>query len=331
MAKKELCCVGIDLGGTNIQAGVLSPKDRLLARGSVKTKAEAGSAAVVQRIVDLIDQVIADAGLERRHIRAVGVGAPGAINVHKGVVIEAVNLRWNQFPLAARLEKALGLPVTLDNDVNVGTWGEQQMGAARGVENVLAVFVGTGVGGGLVLGGELYHGVHLTAGEIGHTVLRADAPLGRRTLENVGSRTAVVNLLTQLMNSNHRSIVSELTGGDLSKIRSKVLAEALAKNDPLVTNVVRQSAWYVGVAAANVVTLLSLPCVVIGGGMASALGTTYLRWVREAFMEVVFPRQLRSCKVLLTRLHDDAGVIGAALLARRRVTDNRARIAKKSS
>lgn len=322
MAKQERAFIGVDLGGTNIQAGVLGGKGQLLARGSVKTKAEGGSKAVIRRIADLVEQVIADSGIRRSRLGGLGIGAPGAIDITRGVVIEAVNLRWNNYPLARELSKATGLAVTVDNDVNMGTWGEHQLGAGRGQSDMLGIFVGTGIGGGLVLNGELYHGRLMTAGEIGHEVIRADAPLGRRTLENVASRTAVVNLLTQLIQANHKSLLVDLTGGDLTKIRSKVLAEALEKRDELTVSVVRQAATYVGIAAANAVTLLSLPCVVIGGGMASALGRPYLEWVREAFMERVFPRKLRKCRVVLTRLHDDAGVVGAALLARQRLTDN---------
>ncbi len=329
MAKKELHYIGIDLGGTNIQGGVLGARGRLVHRASMKTKAEAGSDAVLKRIVDLTQELIAGARIKRSSIGGLGIGAPGAIDIRRGVVLEAVNLRWSNFPLARVLSRKLKLPVTVDNDVNVGAWGEQQMGAAVGHDDMLGIFVGTGIGGGLVLGGKLYHGHYLTAGEVGHESIRADAPLGRRTLENVASRTAVVNLLTQLIAANHRSILPQLTGGDLSKIRSKVLAEALAKRDELTTNVLKQSATYVGTAAANAVTLLSLPCVVIGGGMASALGRPYLEWVRTAFMERVFPRQLRRCKVVLSKLGDDAGVVGAALLARERLTDNLAARKKK--
>lgn len=329
MAKAQPAYIGIDLGGTNIQAGVLGGDGKLLARGSVKTKAEGGSKVVIRRIAELVDEVIGESKVRRSKIGGLGIGAPGAIDITRGVVMEAVNLRWNNFPLARELGKATGLAVTVDNDVNVGAWGEQQMGAARGQADMLGIFVGTGIGSGLVLGGQLYHGRMMTAGEIGHEVIRADAPLGRRTLENVASRTAVVNLLTQLIQSNHKSLLVELTDGDLTKIRSKVLAEALARKDELTMSVVRQAATYVGIAAANAVTLLSLPCVVIGGGMASALGKPYLDWVRQSFMERVFPRKLRTCKVVLTRLHDDAGVVGAALLARQRLTDNLAPAKKK--
>ena len=320
--RDEMPYVGVDLGGTNIQAGVLSAKNKTLARVAVKTKAETGSDQVIRRVVKAVDEAIAEAGLKKADVGGMGIGAPGAINVKKGLVIEAVNLRWKNYPLAEVLRETLKMPVTVDNDVNVGAWGEHQEGAAKGFDDMLGVFVGTGIGGGLVLKNKLCHGHFMTAGEIGHTVMRADAPLGRRTLENLASRTAVVNLLTQLIKSNHPSVLLELSGGDLTKVRSRLLSEAIAKNDPLAVDVVRQSAVYVGVAVANVVTMLSLPCVVIGGGLASALGQRYVDWVRAAFKEHVFPRELHACKVVATKLHDDAGWVGAALLARQRLADD---------
>lgn len=313
MAKEHY--LGIDLGGTNIQAGVMDANHKLLARARTKTKADQGSDVVLQRLCNLVDKVLDDAKLKRNDIAAAGIGAPGAIDVKTGTVITAVNLRWNQFPLAEKLGKMLDMPVVVDNDVNVGAWGEYKLGAAQGVDEMLAIFIGTGIGGGLVLGGKLYHGVNLTAGEIGHTVIDADAPLGRSTLENLASRTSVVNQLTQLIRANHPSVITSITKGNLSKIRSKVIAEAIEQKDPLTTQIVRNAAVYVGTAAANAVTLLSLPCVVLGGGLTDALGETWVKMVRTTFIEKVFPNELRDCKIVAGKLGDDAGILGAALLA----------------
>lgn len=321
MSDKNTITVGVDLGGTNMSAGVVRG-NKLLNRDKTKTKADDGSEKVIKRLIKLIDGVIDDAKVDRDEVQAVGVGAPGAIDPKTGVVLKAVNLRWDKLPLADELEKQLKLPIVVDNDVNVGAWGEFRAGAARKHNELLAVFVGTGIGGGLVINGQLYHGSMGTAGEIGHTLAKPDAPLGRRTLENLASRTAMVNLLTQLILANHDSVISQITDGDLSRIRSKVLAEAVKRDDELAVTVLRDGAHYVGKACADVVTLLSLPCVVIGGGVAEALGETYVGWVREAFESHVFPPDLKKCKVLLSELGDDAGVIGAALLAADRVTSN---------
>lgn len=314
----QRCYVGVDLGGTNIQVGVLDAQGRVLQRCRKKTKAERGADAVVERIARLVERVIADAGLESADIGGVGVGAPGAIDVERGVVLNAVNLRWTDLPLADRLSERLGLAVMVDNDVSAGAWGEYVAGAGRGHDDLLAIFVGTGIGAGLVLGGELYRGFHSTAGEIGHTVLDADAPLGRRTLEDLASRNSIVNRLVRLIESNHPSMVTQMVDGDWSKVRSRVLAEAAEAGDQLTLDVLADAARYVGIALANAVTLLSLPCAVVGGGLATALGEPWLEQVRANFREKVFPRQLGDCPVLMSKLGDDAGLIGAALLIKSR-------------
>lgn len=315
MSRATAYRIGVDLGGTNIQAGVLDADGTLLHRDRCKTKAKHGAEAVLERIAGLVERLIVDAGIERGHVAAVGVGAPGAIDVERGVVVNAVNLRWTDLPVAARLADRLGLPVTLDNDVNVGAWGEHAAGAAKGHDDVLAVFVGTGIGGGLILNGRLYRGAHCTAGEIGHTILNADAPLGQRTLEDLASRSAIVRRLVQLIESNHPSDVAERVGGKWEKVRSRVLAEAAAAGDPLTLELLDDAAHYLGTALANAVTLLSIPCVVLGGGLVDALGEPWVERVRERYHTRVFPPSLGETSIVPGALGDDAGLIGAALLA----------------
>ncbi len=311
--------IGVDLGGTNIAAGVVGDDHAVLARDKKKTKAAGGEERVIERIAKTVLGAIEAGEMDKSEIGGVGIGAPGAIDIDKGEVINAVNLRWNNYPLADVLQKELDLPVTVDNDVNVGTWGEAVAGAGRKYNDMLGIFVGTGIGGGLVIGGDLYHGHHHTAGEIGHTVILGDAPKGRRTLENVASRTSTANLLKSLILSNHASALTEITDGDLDNIRSGALKRAYESRDPLTVEMLHQTAEYVGIAIANTLTLLSLPCAVVGGGVTEALGEDWLKWVRKSFKTHVFPHELDDCPILASELGDDAGVVGAADLARRRL------------
>ncbi len=316
MAKNGQYVIGVDLGGTNIMAGLVSEANSVVARNKTSTKAEHGSEKVIGRIAKCVEDLISDAEVSQKDVTAVGIGAPGAVNMEQGVVINAVNLRWNDLPLAEKLSKQLGLPVVLDNDVNVGTWGEYRLGAGRGCRNMLGIFVGTGIGGGIVIDGELYYGHFHTAGEIGHMVINAGGTLGNRTLENVASRTAIVNQLIQLIQSNHPSVIPKLTGGDLTGIRSKVLSQAQAADDALTLRVLREAAEVLGANIASVVTLLSLERVVVGGGLTEALDSRWIKWIRSAFQKDVFPDVCKQCKVLESALDDDAGLLGAALLAR---------------
>src|SRR2546430_1284755 len=174
MTGKKKYIIGVDLGGTNIAAGALSEDGtRTSAMRSIPTQSEVGAEGVVDRIVGAIEGVILDTiketGATRKDFLGIGVGAPGPLDREKGIVVVAPNLGWRDFPLRDRIMSRLKLPVTLDNDANCATVGEWWLGAARGGRNVVGVTIGTGIGGGLIINGELYHGASDVAGEIGHT------------------------------------------------------------------------------------------------------------------------------------------------------------------
>ena len=318
--KSDQLFIGVDLGGTNIQAGVIDAKRKVLGMGKSKTKADEGSATVIKRIAATVIEAIEDAKVDRKRIGGVGIGAPGTVNPKTGIVELAVNLRWENFPLAKELAKELGgIPVTLDNDCNVAAWGEYCHGTAGEFTDLFAILVGTGIGGGIILDGKLYHGHYLTAGEIGHVVAEPGASIGRRSLENNASRTAIVNLLTSLIHANQKSKITQITGGDLTQIRSKVLAQAIKEEDHLTLEVMDEAARYVGIAIANIVTVMSLPIVVLGGGMTEAVGKIWVDAVKAHFERAVFPPSLRKCKIVGAKLGDNAGMFGAALLAQERL------------
>jgi len=319
MASKQPV-LGIDVGGTNLTAGLVNEKNKIVARHKIDTEADQGEAHVIERIASCVNELLDDAKYKLADIAGIGLGIPGAVNPAAGVVLEAVNLRWTDMPVAKQLAKQVDLPITLDNDVNVGAWGEYEIGAAKDAKGVLAIFVGTGIGGGIILNGELYTGVYGTAGEIGHMIVDTHGPLGSRTLERLASRTSVVNRLHTLVNANVESNIKELSGSKWPRIRSKALRKALASDDPLTLRVLRDAAKVIGHAAASCVTLLSLDCVVIGGGLTEALDERWIGWINEAFQDAVFPPVCRQCKLVESKLGDDAGLLGAALLARKRLT-----------
>lgn len=316
MAKTSNLYLGIDLGGTNIQAAIYDvSKQAIVLHDGTKTKAKDGSDAVLGRIEKLCNKLLDEAKLKQSDIAGLGIGAPGAIDIKKGIVLRAPNLDWDKFPLRDELSKRFPFDVVVDNDVNVGAWGEYKAGAGRGFDEQMAIFVGTGVGAGLVLGGEIYHGTNHTAGEIGHTIVGGRGTLGHRTVEDLASRTSMVRRLRHMIDVNHKTIVTELVDGDLTKIRSKVLAQAFHQGDELTVEIVEDAARYIGMAIANTVTLLSLPCVVLGGGASEAMGKPWLKLVRNTFEAHVFPKKLKDTKIMLSELEDGAGPIGAALLA----------------
>ncbi len=307
--------VGIDLGGTNMQAGVVDANGAVLGRAYAETRPEEGEAAVMDRLAQLARDACARAATGIDGIEAVGIGAPGAIDHGRGVVLEAPNLRWNDVPLAEQLGPRLdGVRVRLDNDVNVATLGECRHGAGAGADEALGIWVGTGIGGGIVLGGQVHHGGFGTAGEIGHVLLFPTAPLGQRRLEEIASRAAIERRLTQLVRANHESAIGGAVEQGTLDIRT--VQDAYQSGDALVTHVVDEAADLLGRVVANAVTLLGIRLVILGGGLTESLGEPYLKRVRAAAHEHVFPARCAEVEIVETALRREAGIIGAALLAR---------------
>lgn len=311
--------VGIDLGGTNMQIGVVNGDHKVIGRAKRKSKPEEGRDRVIQRIVDGVREACEDAKIDIKDVAAIGIGAPGAIDPETGTVLEAVNLRWDNVPLADLLSKQTGCRVVVDNDVNAAVYGENRLGAGENARDLLGVWIGTGIGGGLILNGALYYGSLYTAGEIGHTILFPNNPPGARSLEQVCSRTSIVERLTKLIRANEKSIIPSLVDGDLSQIKSKVVAKAYESGDPLTVEVVDDAARLVGISIAGVVTLLSLGRVVLGGGLTEALGKPFVQRVEQSAREHAFPAACRKVEVVESALADAAGVFGAAMIAQERL------------
>jgi len=308
--------IGIDLGGTNIQIGIVSAEGDVLSRAKRKTEADEGRDAVLGRVVSGIEDCCKDIGITLEDIGAAGIGVPGPVDDRAGVVVEAVNLRWVNEPVGSILSEKLGMPVTLENDVNVAIYGEWKKGAGRGATDLLGAWVGTGVGGAFILNNELYRGHFQSAGEIGHMIIEPENPPGARSLEHNCSRTAICNRLRYLIEANRPSIVASLVDGKLNKIKSKVVADAYSRGDELTVEVVHDAADRLGVTLGSLVTALSLQRIVLGGGLTEAIGEIWVEQVRAAIHRVVFPVPTRAVEVVATELADNAGVIGAAMLAR---------------
>jgi len=316
----DMVVAGVDLGGTNMQIGVVHADGRVVARVKRKTKAQEGRDEVVRRMVEGVARALEEARAPRERLYAVGVGAPAVVDFDRGLVVKAGNLGWEDVPLRELLSSELRCQVALDNDVNCAAWGEVQLGAARGRRDVLAVWVGTGVGGGLVLDGRLWRGPRLTAGEIGYATLFPNGQPGMMTVEDICSRTGMANAIGRLLPAHPESALHRLLAeksaetGLPAPIGSSMIARAYEKDDELVRKVVDRSAELLGVAIANLVTVLSIDCVVLGGGVTEALGEPFVARVRKGFERTVFPPGLRKIEFVASSLNDDAGMLGAAML-----------------
>lgn len=318
MAKDTNLYLGVDLGGTKILAAVVDASGKVLSRSKKKTKAEEGAPIVAERIAKAVEEAMQEAKVDGKTVAALGVGACGPVDFAKGVVITAGNMPWKDVPLRDMLRKRLGMDVVvIDNDVNAGTYGEWKVGAGKGCDSLLGVFVGTGIGGGLVLDGRLYRGRFHTAGEIGHTIIQAGGGMTGRNLEDLASRAAVGVIIARAVLTNHPSkITASVEPGQIfTSIRSKAMANAFADKDPVVVRAIEEAARHIGTATANVVTLLSLQRVIIGGGLTEAIGSPLVKLIEKQFRQDVWPETL-PVELVEAQLQDDAVAVGAALLAR---------------
>ena len=324
MVKKRIIA-GIDLGGTSMKVLVVDAKNSILGEARAPTRRSGKPSGILGEIAGTVDEAIAVAGLRRRDLAAASIGAPGSIDRHRGVVHEAPNLGWSEFPLGPQLERRLRIPVLVDNDVNVGTVGEHILGAGAGTNNMVGIFVGTGIGGGIIADRRLYEGSIGGAGEIGHTVVLIDGPIcscgHRGCVEALASRWAMERDVRAAIKAGRKSIVLDLMKRKgKPRMTSSIMNAALKRNDHVMRDVLKRAQYCLGILAANVVNLLDPECVVIGGGIATRLGERFVAPIRDAAARY-FLREgdAQRIRIVAGRLGDDAGALGAVVLARQRL------------
>jgi glucokinase len=318
--KKQQYIIGVDLGGTNVVVGAMSADGKHhYAMRSIPTSAESGAEAVADRIVGLIEGVILDTIAEtnahRRDFIGVGIGAPGPLDREKGIVIVAPNLGWRNFPLRDRIAEKLNLPATLDNDANCATVGEWWQGAARGGKNVISMTIGTGIGGGIVIDGQLFHGASDVAGEIGHTTIDLN---GRHCkcgnygcLEAYASGPAIaVRAREVLVREETASLLPSMVGGKLDAITAETVYRAAQQGDAVASEIVRDTARYLGVGIANLLNILNADVVVVAGGVTQAGDALFVPLQAEVRRRAFRPA-VDATRIVPGELPGTAGVVGA--------------------
>jgi glucokinase len=323
MASRKNYYVGVDLGGTSLRAMVVDEKYRLLASEKVRTPVGQKPRVTIAKMAEVIKAALGSAAIRSGNVAAVSVGAPGTINARHGVVEQAPNLGWTNVPLASELRQRLGVPVRVDNDVNVGMMGEYALGAGRGAKDLVGIFVGTGIGGALIINGKLFEGACGGAGEIGHTVILVNGPLchcgHRGCAEALASRTAMERDVRAAIQSGQKSLVPKIMRKKgHTRMTSSVIQSALNKHDRVMEEVFKRAQYYLGILVANAVNLLDPERVVIGGGIAARLRDEFVAAIREtAYEYFIHAGRARAVKILPGKLDDDAGPLGAVVLARR--------------
>lgn len=325
MARKtaEPSWIGVDLGGTKMLAVVYDDGLQPIGRARHRTKGHKGAEDGLKRLAALIEEALAAAGRPAGSVRGIGVACPGPVDTEHGVVLQMPNLGWKTTPVRAALEGALHCPIVVINDVDAGIYGEATFGAGRGAACILGVFIGTGIGGGVVYRGEVLQAPHISCAEFGHLPVQRHGPLcgcGRRgCLEAVAGRLAIAGAAAMAAYRGEAPNLMRLAGTDVEAIRSRTLADAIEAGDKVVERIVREAAQTIGWAVAGVVNVFAPDLVVLGGGLVEDMPKLFQAEVEAALRAQAMPAMADSFRVAVAELSGDASVAGAAAWTRHKL------------
>ncbi|QEH37753.1 Glucokinase [Aquisphaera giovannonii] len=311
--------VGVDLGGTKILAAVVGADHVILGRGKRNTPAKEGGPAILETMKACVDEAIAASGVARGDIAAAGIGSPGPLDVKSGVILFSANLSVRNYPIGPELSAYLDRPVLVQNDVRVGGYAEFRLGAAKGYRDMIAAFVGTGIGGCVVMGGEIVTGSTANAGEIGHMIVKAGGSRcgcgSKGCMEALASKTAMQRRIAKAIRKGTPTVLKDKIARK-GRLKSGDLAEAVAAKDPVAVKAVQRAAHYLGLGLGGLVNVLGPEIVVIGGGVVNAMGDPWVDHVRNVARAQIITDTSSTIRIERAALGDDAGVLGASLLAR---------------
>jgi glucokinase len=314
--------IGVDLGGSRTKIGVSGRSGDILARRSVPTRGDEGPGPVVREIARAVDELVEEAELARSSLHGIGIGSPGPLDTERGVIIHTPNLKWRDVPIREMVGNAVGVRTVLDNDGNTAAFGEWWKGAGFGAESLVCLTLGTGIGGGIVIGGEIWHGASDIAGEIGHMTIVVDGREcncgNRGCFEAYASATGICSRAREEIETGRPSNLAKAVRGDLNAITSEIIFQQATGGDPLCREIMVETGRYLAVGVANILNILNPEVVVIGGGVAEA-GELIFSPLLEEVGEHAFPMAVEKARIVPAALGNDAGMIGAIGLVRREV------------
>lgn len=311
--------VGIDLGGTNIVAGVVDEKYNIIA--TAKTKAKLPRPA--QEIADDMSKVTLEAiklsGKSLDDVEWIGVGSPGIANCKTGVIEYSNNLGFTNVPLAEYIQKTIDKPVFVENDANAAAYGEFVAGAAKGTKDAVVITLGTGVGGGIIIDGKIYSGFNSAAAELGHTVIEVDGPqctCGRKgCFEVFSSATGLIRMTKEAMESDKNSVMHEMAKNE-GEINARLAFDAMRAGDAAATAVTDKYIKYLAAGITNIINTFQPEILCIGGGVCNE-GDALLLPVKKLVAQEVYTRNSKNnTEIVIAKLGNDAGIIGAAFLGK---------------
>jgi len=312
--------LGIDLGGTKVLAGVVDGAGRIVGRCKLKTPFLEGTAAIGETLVAAAELALREAGVARGRVDAIALAAPGAVNAEKGLLLRAGNLSVKNWKILDVFRAPFpSARLRLENDVRLAALGEARLGAGRGAATMVAVWVGTGIGGAVIRGGKIHAGHNRNAGEIGQTRIdfrRVKRDSSEGTLESIAAKVGITAWLRSKIAEGGKTCLAKAVSKRGARLKGSELRAACEAGDPLALRAVARSSKAVGLAMANVFNVLSPDLFVLGGGVATDVGAPYLADVRKWAATFAFSQELGRLRVEPAALGDDAGVLGAALYAR---------------
>ena len=308
----------LDVGGTKVLGAIFNKKKEIVYRLKKKSKEEGDSAQNVETvIIRVVEEMLKGSGIKKEQVKAIASSAPGVIDQGKGIVLFTPNLPWRNYDLRKSMEEKFGIPFYVGNDVNLGVLGEYVYGAAKGYKNVVGFFVGTGMGGGLVLNGKLFTGNQFKAAEYGHMILDPEGPLcncGQRgCLEAFSSKQGITAYIRQQVGRGRESMMKDAVAEGV--FRSKSLKKALAAKDPVAVEAVDRACHYLAVATGNMINTISPDVVIYGGGVIEAVGDYFLKRILAEVDRYCMPSIRETVDLKNAALGDDSVIYGALSLA----------------
>lgn len=312
--------IGIDLGGTNIVAGIVAENYSILAKASVPTRRERNAGEIIDDMVHLVEKLVQEQSMTMEDITSIGLGVPGTANKESGLVEYANNLSFDNVPVIAILKERFNKEVFLGNDGNAAAWGEYLAGAGIGLQNgsLVAVTLGTGIGGGIILNGEIFEGTNYGAAEFGHMSIDykgIPCNCGRvGCFEQYASATAFIEQAKRAMQANKKSALWERCQNELEQVDGKMICAACLAGDPTAVEMVDAYTTYLAVGVTNIINIFQPDLLCIGGGISLA-GELIRRPLQEKVAAAVYTRTAKKqTQICIAKLHNDAGIIGAAFL-----------------
>lgn len=316
--KKEYI-VSIDMGGTKILASLINSNEGVISRLKKPTAIGKRRIRFAEKIYGIVEELIFNSNIKPTAIKAIALGVPGSVDPFSGIIGMAPNLGIKNYNIKADLQRFTKIPVIIENDVNLAALGVSNYGVAKDLKNVLVVFIGTGIGGGIVLDGKLYRGSSFVAGEIGHLLVKENGPLcgcGKYgCFETLASRSAMVNSIVSEINNGKKSILAKHVKRNLP-IKSKALSTAVAANDKLTITIVGEASRLIGSTLANINNLLNFEMIVLGGGAVHAMSRFMIPEIKRSFKETSLIDAGRKVKIVASKLGDYAALYGGIALAK---------------